>query len=139
ELSFGGQACARATVAKRLRHRGDHADFTAAVDIAPTLRHFAGIVRADGFERHFGIDAADHFGRGDHVVHAPAVGGADVHEFDEAYDMAAAFEMPRHVDDRMIVDAALYHHVHLERGEPRTCGGVDAFQHFRHRKLHVVH
>src|SRR5438045_1070410 len=47
ELPVGGQSCARARGAERLRHRGDHADFAAAVEVAPALHDFAGVVGLD--------------------------------------------------------------------------------------------
>ena len=44
-----------------------------------------------------------------------------------------------HGNDAAVVHAALHHHVDLDRTEARGCGGVDAFEHFRHREIGVVH
>ena len=42
-------------------------------------------------------------------------------------------------DDRVLVDAALDHHVDLDRREARGGRGVDALEHLRHREVDVVH
>jgi hypothetical protein len=86
-----------------------------------------------------------HVGAGQHLVHAPAVGGAHVHVLDEAQHDAGAAEMPRHAQDLMLVGAALDHHVDLQavagltRTQPCCARGLDAFQHVGHGKVHVVH
>ena len=61
----------------------------AAVLVAPALGDFAGVVGA----RPARAGSASEMRRttsaeGHHVVHAPAVGAADVHELDEAQDVA---------------------------------------------------
>ena len=73
ELAFGRQADAGAAGAEGLGHRGDDADFAAAVGVAPAFGDFAGVVGIDGGEREFGMDAGDDLGRRQHLVHAPAV------------------------------------------------------------------
>jgi hypothetical protein len=50
-----------------------------------------------------------------------------------------AAEMARHVDDLVVVDAALHHHVDLDRREPRGRRRVDRRQHLRDGKVDVVH
>jgi diadenosine tetraphosphate (Ap4A) HIT family hydrolase len=92
------------------------------------------MARGEGF-----VDAPHDLGRGHHVVHPPAVGAADVHELDEAQDVAAAAEMAGHGDDLVVVEAALDDHVDLERREAGGLGGGDAGQHVGDRHVHVVH
>ena len=85
------------------------------------------------------MDALHHRAGGQHVVHAPAVGGAHIHEFNETQDDAAALEMPGHGQDFMVVGSPLDHHIDLDR--PQACGlrSGDAFEHIRDRKIHIVH
>ena len=88
-----------------------------------------------------GISDADHaydLGRGHDIVHAPAVGGAHAHEFDEANDVAAALAAPRHRNDVLPVDAFLDHHVNLDGRKARVVRDVDALQHNGHWKIDVV-
>ena len=53
--------------------------------------------------------------------------------------MAAALEVPRQVDDGVIVDAAPHHGVDLERRQPGALRRLDAGEHARHREVDVVH
>ena len=64
---------------------------------------------------------------------------ANIHEFDEAQDVAAPLEKARHVDDALIIGAALHHHVDLDRLQSYPIGFLDALEHFAHRKVDVVH
>src|SRR5256885_9118931 len=114
QLTIGRKPGPCACGAKRLCNGRDDTDLTAAVAIAPTFRHFSGVVGIDRFKRHFAAYGGDHFCRGHDFVHAPAIGVAHVHEFDEAHDVAGAFEVPRHVDDAAGADAALDHHVDFD-------------------------
>jgi hypothetical protein len=139
EVAVGGQARAGAGGAERVGHGGDHADLPGAVEIAPALGHLASVVGLGGLQRKLLGDALHDLRRWDHVVHAPAVGGAHVHELDEAHDVAGAAEMARHVHDVVVVHAALDHHVHLDGCQARGGRGVDAFEHLGHRKIRVVH
>lgn len=99
----------------------------------------AGVVRVDGFGGKDFCDAADDLGAGNDIVHAPAVGCAYVHEFDEADDVAGAFEVSRHRDDVRVIDAAFDDHVDFYWCE--ACGGgfVDGFEHARDGIVGVVH
>ena len=111
----------------------------AGVGIAPALGGFAG---AAGLQRHqgqFSAQALDQFGRGQHFVHAPAVGGAYVHVFNEAQRGARAAKVARHGQNFVVVGAALDHHVHLDVRQPCGVRGLDARQHVGHRKVHIVH
>jgi hypothetical protein len=99
-------------------------------------------VGLDGFERVDAGDALDHLGRGQHMVHAPAIGLAHVHVLDEAqhHGTAVLLAKPaRHRQDLAVVGAALDHHVDLDRPQPGCQGGLDAGQHIGDRKPHVVH
>ena len=61
-----------------------------AVPVAPALGDLAAVVGIDRLERQLARRCARTISRGRHdVVHAPAVGRADVHELDEAQDVAA--------------------------------------------------
>ena len=139
QLAIGREAGAGASGTKGLRHAGDNADFSAAIRIGPALGDFTGVVGFDFDERHLVADPAHDLGRWHNIVHAPAVGGAHVHEFDEAHDVAAALEAPRHRNDVLIVDAFLDHHVDLDGRKAGIVRSVDAFQHIGHRKIDVVH
>ena len=80
-----------------LRDRGDDADLAGAVRVAPALGDLAAVVGVDRLERQLGGRSRSTISRGGHdVVHAPAVGGADVHVLDEAQDVAGAAEAARH-------------------------------------------
>ena len=104
---------------------------------APPSRR--GAVAGSGAQRELLGDALDHFGRGQHLVHAPAVGRADVHVLDEAQRDVAAAEVARHRQDLCVVGAALDDHVDLDRAEAGALGGVDAAQHVGDREVGVVH
>ena len=134
-----GKPQAGTGTAERLRHGRNHADLAAAIPVAPAFGHFARIVCIDGFQRHGDGYAAHDFGGRNHIVHTPAVGGAHIHVFDEADDVAAALEVACHVDDAVVVDAALHHHVDLYRREADTSGFFDAIQYLGDREVHVVH
>ena len=71
--------------------------------------------------------------------HFPAIGVADIHEFDEAQDVAAAFEEAGHIHHVLVVGAALHHHVDLDRLEADPIGFFDALEHFGDREVDVVH
>ena len=73
------------------------------------------------------------------MSHFPSVGIAYVHEFDETQDVPAALEETRHVDDALIVGAALDHHVDLDRFQADAVCFLDAFEDLGHRKIDVVH
>src|SRR5207245_7231033 len=103
-----------AIVAERTGDRGDDADFAAAVPIAPALRNLARVIGVDGLQRQFAVDHANDFGGGHDVIHAPAIGMADVHVFDEAQDVPRAFEVTSHGQDFMLVHPTLDHHVDLD-------------------------
>src|SRR5450756_2427710 len=126
EHALGGDAGAGAGAAERLGHRGDDADFAGAVAVAPALGDFARVIGIDRVERQVRTDHADDLARRNHVVHAPAVGRAHVHELDEAQDVARVLEPARHRQDRMLVHAAFHHHVYFYRREAGRVRGVDA-------------
>ena len=50
-----------------------------------------------------------------------------------------AAKVSGHLDDALVVDAALDDHVDLDRPEPGFIGGVDRFEHVADRKIDVVH
>ena len=139
QLALGRQARAAAVAAEGLRHAADHADLAAAVFVRPALGGLAGSRGFERAERKFGGDARDDLGRRHHLVHAPTVGGADVHVFDETQHDAGALEVPRHGQDLGVVGAALDDHVDLDRPEPGGAGGLDAGEHVGHREIDVVH
>src|SRR5699024_9622902 len=110
---FRGQARAGAGTTKRFRDRGNDADFAAAITVAPAVGDFAGVVRRHLFERPAGIEALNNFvGRYD-FVQAPAVGVADIHEFDETQDVTAIAEVFGHGLDAVIIGTALDDHIDL--------------------------
>ena len=139
ELAFGGQADAGTGGAEGLGHRGDDADLAAAVGVAPALGNLAVVVRVGGLERKLRADAGDDVGGRQHLVHAPAVGTADIHVFDEAQDVARMAEVARQRQDLVIVGAALDHAIHLDRRQARGGRGGDAVEHVAHGVIDVVH
>ena len=114
KLPLGRQARARAVAAEGLRHRGDDADFARAILVSPALGDFAGVIRISGFQRHFAADGVDNLACGDDIIHAPAVGVADIHEFDKPQYVSLLLEIARHRHDAVFVDAALDDHVDLD-------------------------
>src|SRR5690606_33463380 len=106
----------------------DHADLAGAIDIAPALGDFTGVVGVGRLQREFGRDALDDLARGHDRAHLPAVGAAHVHELDEAHDVAAAAKVARHVDHAVVVLAALDHHVDLDRSKADGRRRVNAFE-----------
>ena len=139
ERAFGRKPHAGAVPAEGPGHRGDHADLARAVAVAPAFGDLARVVRIDRLERKLLADLPDHLRRGNHVVHAPAVGAAHVHVLDEAHDVTAPPPMACHVGDLVIVHSALDHHVDLDRRKAGSSRGVDSLQHLCHREVGVVH
>src|SRR5262249_13026287 len=115
QLSFGGEPRPRAASTERLSHRSDHADLTGAVGVSVSLDDLAEVIRLQRLDRPFASDALEDLAARDNVFEPPPVGGADVHVFDEANDVAGPAEMTGHVDDALIVHAALDDHVNLDR------------------------
>ena len=76
---------------------------------------------------------------GQDLVHAPAVGVAHVHVFDEAQFDPSVEKVPGHGDNLVVVHALLNHHVDLDRGQPHPQGCIDAVQHLAHGDLAVAH
>ena len=74
-----------------------------------------------------------------HVVHAPAVEGAYVHVLDEAEDVAPFLEVPCHVDEGVVVHAALDDGVDLYRRQADALGRLDALEHRVHAEVASVH
>src|ERR1700682_1363731 len=109
EPSFGGQSRPRATLAEGLCHRRDHADLAPAVGVPVTERHLTGIVRALRLQRVLAADGLHNPPRRDHVIKAPAVGGAYVHVLDKAHDEPALATEARKVKDAGVIDVALDH------------------------------
>ncbi len=139
ELAFHRQAGAVAVVAKGLGDAGDGANFKAAVVQQPALGGFAQHGGVERVQRVALGNARQQLGRGQDLIHAPAVGVAHVHEFDEAQHDAAAAEMLDHGQNLVVVHTALHHHVHLHRMQSGGLRRGDAFQHGLHRKVHIVH
>src|SRR5262249_3398403 len=115
QLALDREARARTASAERLRDRRDHADLARPVWIAPALGDLAGVVRIDRLEGVFARDAVDDFARGHDLREVPVVQRADVHELDEAHDVAGAAKMAREIDDLVVVHAPLHHAVDLDR------------------------
>ena len=146
DLAFGGQAGAVAVLAKRLGDAADDADLAQrrvvlapGIGPAPALCCLAG---GGGVQRHqwqFGLQAGDQFARWQHLVHAPAIGGAHVHVFDKAQRRAGAAKMTCHGQNLLVVGAALDHHVDLDAAEAHSVRRLDAGEHVGHRKVDVVH
>src|SRR5699024_5991282 len=119
-------------------HRGNNADFAAAITVAPAVGDFAEVVRRHLFERPAGIETLNNFvGRYD-FVQAPAVGVADIHEFDEAQDVTAIAEMFGHGLDAVIIGTALDDHIDLDRVHAGGGCVFDAGKHFFDREADVV-
>src|SRR5512133_4140158 len=106
EAAFGGEAGPVAAPAEGGRDGGDEADLALAVAVAPGPGNgvFPGLQRLDGPA---GFQDPPHLGGGNHGLHLPAVGGAHVHELDEAQGVAALAGEGGEVEDLVVVDAAL--------------------------------
>ncbi len=146
QLAFGGEAGAVAIAAKGLRHAADHANFaqTGVVPpvracIAPAFGGFACDARVKLHQRQFGMKALHHLGAGQYLVHAPAVGRAHVHVFNEAQDHAAALKVAGHRQNLVVVCAAFDDHVDFDRPQAHGLRSFQAVQHLGHWKAHVVH
>ena len=139
DLAFDGEPGAVAFVAEGLGHAADHADFAATVLVGPALRGFTRRGRRQLLQRPYALQQADDLGRRHDLVHAPAIGGAHVHVFDEAQADARAFEMPGHRQDLVLIGAALDHHVDLDVFQPHGLRRLDAGQHIGDREIDVVH
>lgn len=139
ELAFRGEAGPGAGAAKRLGDGSDHTDLAAAILVAPALRDLAFVVRVVRLQRQFGVDHPDDLSGGDHIVQAPAVAMTHVHVFNEAQDITLLAEEARHRQDAGFVQAALDHHVDLDRSQTDTRGCIHSIQYFLHRKIHIVH
>src|SRR6478672_9033284 len=138
ELALGRQAGAGAVAAEGAGDGGDDADLACAVEVAKAVGDLARVARRDGPKRPAGRQLVDQLLGGHDVVQAPAVGGADVHELDEAQDDAGAAEVLGHVQHRTVVHVALYDHVDLD-GETGLLRGLDALEHAGNREADVVH
>ena len=103
EAALRREARPRAGAAERLRDGGDHADLAGAVGVAEAARRRVGALGGDGLERPALADPLDDLVRRDDVLEPPAVRRADVHELDEAEDVARAAEMIGERDDVGIV------------------------------------
>jgi hypothetical protein len=64
---------------------------------------------------------------------------ADIHEFDEAQDIALLAEKARHRQDARIIQAALDHHIHLDGTQAHPGSLLHPFQHARDREVYIVH
>ena len=141
QLALGRQPGPVAVVAEGPGHARDAADFAghARLCIAPAFRGLADGAHRQRLDREGLADAPQHLGRRHDLVHAPAVGGADIHELDEPQRHVAAAEVPHHGQDLRVVDTALDDHVDLDRAEPGPLRGIDAVENARDRELGVVH
>ena len=139
ELPVRRDPGACAAPAERLGDRGNDAYFAATVHVPETGGNFARVVRRQGDQRYLAVDQSNDFAGRNHVVHQPAVGGAHVHELDEAQDVIRPAEVLCHGHDLVLVHTPLHHHVDLDRTKPGFDGGGDAFEHSLQRKVHVVH
>ena len=128
----------RAIPAERLRNRRDHADLT-AVRVPEAARHFARIVRPERLQRRGAAEPRDDLRGRHHLLQSPAVRVAHIHVFDEAQDETASSETLRQRLDFVVIHAAFYHHVDLDRREARRLRRLDPPQHPMHGKVHVVH
>ena len=146
ELAFGRQPRAVAITAERMGDAADHADFAlrrvvlaVGVGIAPALGGFAERRGFEGHQRELAVQERDHIVRRQNLVHAPAVGRAHVHVFDEAQRDAGAPKMARHRQNFVVIGAALDDHVHLDVLETGSARRLDSVQHLGDREVHVVH
>src|SRR2546428_3328384 len=139
QLAVGSEPRARATAAERLRDRCDDAEFSRTVQVAPSLRDLAEVIRAEWLDRPFPCDALHNFASGYHILHAPAVRRADIHVFDETHDVIGSAEVTSHLHDAVFVDSALDHHVDLDRPQARFVRRIDRFEYAVYGEVDIVH
>ena len=84
-------------VAEGLGHGGFNHARRDAVGGDAARRHLARVVRRGASERCVGADPLGDFFRGHQVRQIPLVERADVHVFNEAQNVPAAFEVPRQI------------------------------------------
>ena len=125
-VPVGGEPRARAVAAERLSDRRDHADLAAPSRSASAARPRRGssarAARAAAPRR----SARGSRARVDDLAAGSSDSRADVHELDEAHDVAGAAEATREVDQRVVVHAALHHAVDLDRREAGALRRRDA-------------
>ena len=64
---------------------------------------------------------------------------AYIHELYEAHDVPVLSREGRQIDDALVIHAASYDRVELDRTEPSYSGRIDTLEHSLHRELHVIH
>src|SRR5450759_4353187 len=116
QLAFSGEPGAIAAAAESLCDTADDANFTrrhvmlaGRVGIAPARSGLAGAGGPQWQQWQLGINQLDNLARWQYLVHAPAVGGTDIHVFNKAQHHARAFEAARHGKNLVLVGAALDH------------------------------
>ena len=139
KLAVGGQPDPAAFVTEGLRHRSDHSDLAAAIGEGPAFCHFAPVVGVDRLQGVVLPYRFQNFCRRHHIVHAPAVAGTDIHEFDEAQNNPRVAKVPDQRDDFALIHPAFDHHIDLDRRQPDALRCRDTFEHGGYRRLRIAH
>ena len=139
EPTLGRQSGSRTVAAKWLADRRDDADFATPVAVTPALSHFARIVCIDRFQWVDRSDAFEDFSGRQDLVEAPAIGGPDIHIFDESQDMPGTPKVVRHWQNVVVIDTPADHHIDLDRTQSGAVGSFNPRQYIGHRKVDIVH
>ena len=106
---------------------------------APALRCFTLGLGGQRHQGQLGLQACQHLGTGQHLLHAPTVGAANIHVFNEAQGNACAAKVACHGNDLVVVGAALHHHIHLDALQSGGLSGSNAIEYLGHREIDIVH
>ena len=124
---------------ERLRDRCNHADFTAAIRKHPAFCHFTAVVWIKLTNRVMIVDQRENLLCRHHIVHAPAVGGTDVHVLDKAQNNSGVAEAANQGNDFMFILPSLDDHIDLDRRKTDALRRFDTVEYRRHRCGRIAH
>src|ERR1700726_3247106 len=119
QMPFGGQPDPITDFAEGIADGGDAADATLAAIAKLESRGRRRPLIRDRLERKLSVDGFDDVATRDHGVHRPDAVRVQRHELDETDFITFAAREFREVEDLVVVAPAHYHHVELDRAEPR--------------------
>jgi len=115
-----------------LRHTADDPNLTAAIRVPVALGNVAVVMPGECFQRMCMANGRHDVLGGDNPVNSLAVGVPNIHELDEANDVATPPKMTGEGEDLVLVDASLHHYIDLEAVKAGGNGRVNACQDLFH-------